>query len=174
MTNQNISQGGHTIVKKWSKGIGKTVQEKFWSRVAITADDSRCWNWLGSTDDNGYANVKIRGKSKGAHRISWEWANGRPPQEGMDILHSCDNRKCVNPNHLREGTAFDNVMDMVMRGRHPFALDIESVKQIKRLQAQGLRQCEVIKITGHSRKRVGSIFRNERFQWVIDIAGQER
>ena len=89
----------------------------FWSRVDRSGD---CWIWLGYVDSQtGYGQVAIGdGSTKhvGAHRHAYEIANG-PIPDGMFILHSCDNRRCVNPAHLRAGTAGDNAQDAVSRGR---------------------------------------------------------
>ncbi len=53
-----------------------------------------------------------------AHRLAYEFANGSIPP-GLYVLHSCDNRRCVNPKHLRLGTAKDNIHDALDRGRYP-------------------------------------------------------
>jgi hypothetical protein len=51
-----------------------------------------------------------------AHRLQWMRLNGKPA-EGMDICHRCDNRGCINPAHLFEGTPRDNIRDMISKGR---------------------------------------------------------
>ena len=66
---------------------------------------------------NGYGQVHVKGKTAYAHRVAWELANG-PLPVGAFILHSCDNRRCVNPDHLRIGTFQDNMDDMTARFRH--------------------------------------------------------
>lgn len=75
-----------------------------------------CWIWLGHTMTGGYG---IYGKKKeriGAHRMAWIFTNGSIPS-GMNICHKCDNKICVNPEHLFLGTTLDNVRDMIQKGR---------------------------------------------------------
>ncbi len=86
----------------------------FWSRIALTADDDRCWEWQYSTTC-GYGAIKINTHTFRAHRIAWQLANGRAPV--LDILHSCDNRLCCNPKHLREGTQKENNQEARDRGQ---------------------------------------------------------
>lgn len=102
----------------------------FWS--AATADQKKerikqlfnkrvirkegCWDWIGSTNSQGYANFKADNKMILAHRVSWELHNGQIPA-GMYVLHKCDNRKCQNPSDLFIGTPLDNMHDMIKKGR---------------------------------------------------------
>lgn len=65
----------------------------------------------------GYGGLTVRGKFTTAHRISWALFNGRYPKKQMDICHTCDNRKCINPKHLFIGTRSDNMMDCSRKGR---------------------------------------------------------
>jgi len=77
-----------------------------------------CWNWIGRLNKFGYGLTGVRGGSTLAHRTVWEMLVGPIPQ-GMCILHSCDNRKCVKPDHLRVGTQAENMADASKRKRFP-------------------------------------------------------
>lgn len=87
----------------------------FWKRVAITADENKCWLWQGAYYARGYGQLRYGGKLQYAHRISYYFSTGKFPTQC--VLHSCDNPPCVNPNHLREGTHRENMDDAVKRGR---------------------------------------------------------
>lgn len=75
-----------------------------------------CWEWNLSKQSNGYGQMKHEGKMKRAHRVSFEAFNGPIPC-GMEVMHGCDNRSCVNPKHLSLGTHQNNMSDMVAKGR---------------------------------------------------------
>lgn len=89
---------------------------RFWSKVAITANDELCWNWQRGKTKDGYGHFRYGGTHLKAHRVSWEFKNGEIAS-GLDICHSCDNPSCVNPKHLFPGTRLDNMKDMVAKGR---------------------------------------------------------
>jgi hypothetical protein len=89
----------------------------FWSWVVITANPDKCWQWNGYVGLNGYGVYPMNGVNKRAHRIAWEVFNGRPPQGTLELLHACDNKQCVNPHHLSEGTHADNMRDMALKNR---------------------------------------------------------
>ncbi len=93
----------------------------FWACVAVTSGDDRCWEWQKSVDTRGYGHVMWGSPSEGgkiarAHRIAYELAVG-PIPAGKWLLHSCDNRRCVRPSHLRPGNRAENMTDMVERNR---------------------------------------------------------
>lgn len=90
---------------------------RFWSRVKKSSPNE-CWEWRGAIN-NGYGSFHAGGRTVGAHRYSLEIANGSKLPEGMETCHTCDNRKCVNPNHLYWGTRQQNVDDAWDRSRMP-------------------------------------------------------
>ncbi len=75
-----------------------------------------CQEWQGALDPTGYGAVKVKGKKRGAHRVAWQSVNGSIPP-GLMVLHRCDNRACVRPDHLFLGTSKDNMQDCRAKGR---------------------------------------------------------
>ena len=67
---------------------------------------------------DGYGQLTRSKKVHLAHRLSFELSKG-PIPEGMHVCHSCDNRRCINPDHLWLGTNLDNLRDMFAKGRNP-------------------------------------------------------
>ena len=76
-----------------------------------------CIEWTGGNNCTGYGRQWINGRHQYPHRVAWEKANGRKIPEGMVVMHECDNRSCINPDHLRIGTHKENSEDMVRKGR---------------------------------------------------------
>lgn len=83
-----------------------------------TDPSTGCWIWTGHTYSNGYGVLKVFGKDVSAHRYSYQLHKG-PIPDGMEILHSCDVRGCINPDHLRVGTHQENMAEAAERGRMP-------------------------------------------------------
>lgn len=89
--------------------------EEFWQRVDIGAEDA-CWPWLGAVCGAGYGHALLYGKTRMAHRIAYSLRHGHPPEDKPHVLHSCDVKTCVNPNHLRAGTHRENIQEAARKG----------------------------------------------------------
>lgn len=99
-----------------SHSISHTMSARFWSKVNISGGATSCWPWMAGRLWVGYGMFCLRGKTKRAHRVAWEIANGEIPSD-LCVLHRCDNPSCVNPAHLFLGTSADNTRDMVAKHR---------------------------------------------------------
>lgn len=143
---------------------------RFWRRVAKGADDE-CWPWMGTKISQGYGSFSTNGKKVRAHRFSLSLSLGRPIRDGMFALHSCDNRPCVNPRHLREGTHIENMDDAAKRNRfhrwdgsrrcarnYNAKLNEGQVREIRKLGHLGRKQ--VARMYGVSKSTVVAIMTN--------------
>ena len=97
-----------------------SVQVRFQEKYVVNAETG-CWEWTGAINNNGYGLLNVDSRSRLAHRISYEIHVGQIPESrdyhGTCVLHKCDVRRCVNPDHLFLGTAQDNTSDMDAKGR---------------------------------------------------------
>jgi len=91
------------------------ISERFWSKVRKS---DGCWEWTGALrGKESYGVFTVGRKCVSAPRMAYELTHGKIP-DGLFILHSCDNKKCVNPMHLTVGTQSQNIKDCVSRKRH--------------------------------------------------------
>lgn len=116
-----------------------------------------CWLWIGATDSSGYGHLTDRRKTISVHRISYFLHEGDPGD--MQVLHTCDNPICCNPEHLFLGTNLDNMKDRQAKGRYAsnkgersnFAQHSdELVSRIRAFLNSGLSQAEVARKFGIS------------------------
>lgn len=96
-------------------------QERFWRKVRVNSSE-KCWEWISSFTMRGYGLFgcqlePTKRVSLYAHRISYRLAYGKFPPN-LEVCHTCDNPKCVNPDHLFLGDQIDNVADMVKKERN--------------------------------------------------------
>lgn len=128
LSNQSIKEIEMTTENIPQSPITQEQRLRFWSRVALTADDSQCWNWMAHCSKSGYGAIYWYRKTRRAHRVAWLLTFGYMPS--LHVLHSCDNTKCVNPKHLREGTQKENMEDVLARKRRvwPFGDKVPKAK----------------------------------------------
>ena len=97
--------------------IAAPEREPFWDRVDKSGKDG-CWEWTGAKNSDGYAVVREGKSIELASRVAYRKTHGKEPADGV-VSHTCDNRSCVNPAHLRSRTQGENLQDMHDKGRHP-------------------------------------------------------
>jgi len=117
----------------------------------------------------------VDGEDIGAHRFSYQLANG-PIPEGAHILHRCDNPPCVNPSHLYAGSHLDNMRDRHARGRYDsfpgesnpnHCLTEDDVVRMRALYASGnCPQRELARLFHISQTQVGRVVRHESWEHV--------
>lgn len=101
----------------------RATRERFSAKVAIGNTPEHlpgvgvCHVWTAALNAKGYGHFAAEGKIRRAHIVAWEIVNVRRVPSGCVVMHICDNRACVNPDHLRVGTAMDNTQDMIAKGR---------------------------------------------------------
>lgn len=100
---------------KITERIDAITDERVRKKIRISS--SGCFEYMGAITSAGYGCVRRKKKSLQAHRYVWELVNGTIP-DGLHMLHKCDNKKCVNPDHLFLGTHLDNMRDAISKGRH--------------------------------------------------------
>lgn len=87
-----------------------------WIKLKCSYAGDGCWRWTGGLDGSGYGRWSIDGKYRSMHRVAWTAFRG-PIPVGLHVLHKCDVRNCLNPDHLFLGTNLDNTYDMHRKGR---------------------------------------------------------
>lgn len=152
---------------------------KFWASVdkqgPIHPLAGQCWIWLGETN-HGYGRFVTSGRRIRVHRLSWLIHNGEIPNN-LGVLHTCDNRACVNPSHLFLGTCAENLADMARKGRASRGEDRPTsklsegqVREVRRTYASKpsrLTICELAARHGVSRTLIQRIVTNRAWKHLL-------
>lgn len=146
--------------------------ERFWSKVKKANGDG-CWEWTATVTRWGYGQFWLNGKFEQAHRVAWMLTHGELPE--LDVLHHCDNRKCVRPDHLFTGTDVENKADQVAKGRQTKGEDIntakltaEDVLVIRQRHKQGESQGALAKEFSVTQANISEIIRRRTWKHLTD------
>lgn len=122
---------------------------------------SGCHEWQSVIHRDGYGKFHFEGRQAQAHRVAYQLFVGDPA--GSQVLHKCDNRKCVNPEHLFLGAARDNVKDMDAKGRRGTVckVTLAQAQEIRGLLADRWSQREVGERFGIDQTTVSRIWLNK-------------
>lgn len=158
--------------------LAEADQKRFWSKVALPDADG-CMLWLAGIAPTGYGRFKMNGREGRASRASLQIAVGPPPAPHMFAAHSCRNRHCVAPTHLRWATPAENTADRIADGTYQYGergprakLTREQVREIREKLSLRVMQRELATEYGVSKSLISAIARGET--WIeLDFMGGE-
>ena len=146
---------------------GRPVKgQTFWDRLDNQSvyDDNDCKLFMGARDGLGYGWVMKEGKQVLIHREVFKKYNPDVDITGFVVMHQCDQRNCINPEHLKRGTQKENVHDMIAKGRKASTagsknsqarLTEKKVLEIRELVASGMTRTQIAKDWGFSISAIG-------------------
>lgn len=89
--------------------LNMSLEDRVFTKVVID-NETGCWNYTGTIHTNGYGVISIKNKYFYVHRIAFTLKIGFLPVEEK-VCHTCDNKICINPEHLYKGSQQDNIND---------------------------------------------------------------
>lgn len=148
---------------------------RYWSRVALP-DENGCMLWMGAMLRTGYGSAWLGYKTISTHRLALWLSEGPPPGPKYEAAHSCRNRHCVAPAHLRWATRIENVHDQVRDETNPQGerntnakLTAAQVAEIRRRYSEGgVTQGELAADYGVSDSNIGAVVRRVSWDFLSD------
>jgi len=155
------------------------VLDRFLAKISKDSNTG-CWNWTGAKHWNGngyYGSFRLSNPRRQylAHRAAWLLFKNEEPNEYC-ICHHCDNRLCVNPEHLFKGTQRDNMQDMIRKGRGNHAwgqfhacakLTNKQAEEIRALHKEGHFKKHIAHMYGVDSKTVRMIIANKSYHHIV-------
>jgi transcriptional regulator with XRE-family HTH domain len=134
----NLTPDSQRLYDDWINGNIMAIdgpEARFWSKVkSLGSSEDSCWTWTASLNSNGYGQIMLPShRPMVASRYIMRSIHGAIP-DGMHVLHNCDNPPCVRPDHLRFGTATENMRDISLhqRRRKGMKLTADEVIEIRK------------------------------------------
>jgi hypothetical protein len=145
--------------------------EAYMRESFVVNHQSDCWEWTKACTDHGYARASVGGKRYRASRIAaWLWL-GFDLNSGLDVMHTCDNPKCVNPAHLIPAPTKENVIDMYRKERSNHQkMSVEKVQEFRHLRDAGHTTRSLAKRFGLNESWAGHIARGEAWAHVEAVS----
>jgi hypothetical protein len=155
---------GNALANKQKRPLIDRFNERY-----TPVPGSGCWLWTAAlTAPDGYGSLMQDGKRILAHRFSWEYHNSLIP-EGLCVLHKCDVKSCVNPDHLYVGTIKDNSIDAIKRDRFKYKIKNAELPQLFDLKAYGFLYKEIAEMYKVSIETIQSIMIGKRRAYARDL-----
>lgn len=146
-------------------------------RSVVAEAGDECVLYPFGLTQTGYGKIKWHGKTVNAHRVALELAVGPCPADKQVAAHSCRNRACVNPNHLRWATHQENHLDKWRDGTmptgltHPSAvLDVPTVITIRSMAADGIKPSAIASALGIDHGTTRDVIKRRTWAWVQEEA----
>lgn len=163
----------------------QTFRPKKWDRNAVIrrlmssrlVSLSGCWEWTGLIDADGYGVVTIAKKTNRVHRIAAHTYLEMDIKSPLKVCHTCDNRKCFNPDHLFLGSASDNAKDAARKGhllgsRNANAILREGdVLEIRKMLDAGVPSVRIAEQFGVTKYCISDIKRRKRWKHLMAAEG---
>lgn len=168
--------------RRWTRGGEKRAWgsplERFerigWTERLVRPDLGPCWEWNGKLNTSGYGQFRMPG-AHSASRAAYLLKHGEI-DDGHFVCHRCDNRACVNPDHLFAGSPRDNMRDMWAKGRHPGSNRILSDDDVRAIRARytGARgeQTSLAREYGVSSNQINLIVRGLARTGALETGGR--
>ena len=158
------------------KSLSEQTQKPIRKITKVVQTKTGCLEYVGSLLPNGYAKIGRNGKTYLGHRLAWI-LSGKDLPDGACVLHKCDNRKCLNPDHLFIGDRFDNMRDMLKKGRHKTnprrgeenhnaKLTTNDVWKIVRMRGNGIPRKEIAAAIGVSVQAIDHVIYGQTWKHI--------
>lgn len=156
MRYSQISEGSKLPTpQRLKRGI--PIVQRLLSRMKID-QETGCWNYTWYINDQGYGRIFYKGRSRAAHRTMLMITSGEE-RKGYDACHTCDNRKCINPDHLWWGTMRENQADKVKKGRNYTGDQRGSKNPGSKLKEEDIPKIrEILSTNKYQQKEVAKMF----------------